>query len=90
MTPYVDSFNIVYINVTFRLDYEFLNVAKHGFIIFISGCYFNVKQFLNRMRTQIDRKVSIPDVGISRTVEKKNGNSFQIHRMHKMGLEKYF
>ena len=38
---------------------------------------------------QIARKVSIPYVGISRTVE-KNDNSFQIHRMHKMGSEQYF
>ena len=65
-------------------------MAKHGFIIFISGCYFTVKQFLNRMRVEIVRKISIPDTGISRTVEKKNDNSFQIHRMHKMGLEQYF
>ena len=38
---------------------------------------------------QIARKVSIPDVGICRTVE-KNDNSFQIHHMHKMGLEQHF
>ena len=50
-------------------------MAKHGFIIFIRGCYFTVKQFLKRMRVQTARKVSMPDVGISRTVEKKIGDS---------------